>query len=266
MVYIHHTLGSSNMVFLPGAFDAYDVIMCAGPHQMREAREMEAYYHTPEKQLIEAGYPPLDDLLRRLPGKEKLNRPIPVATIAPSWQSDNILDRVAVPLINSLLDEGLTVKLRPHPRTLKFEMDKIRKIVQMHENNNRFFLDNSPGSFDSYLNTDIMITDWSGTAFKYCFAMLRPALFINTPPKARNPDYRVFTNCPVELIWRDKLGRSLDEENINEAGGIVARMLQDSSWRPRLEKFREEHVFNPGKGGERTASAIMDLLRGAPVA
>jgi YidC/Oxa1 family membrane protein insertase len=259
-VYINHTMGSMNMIFLPGAFDSYDVLMCAGPHQIREVKEMEEFYGTNAKMNIPAGYPPLDDLLERLRNHAMPNNNSPVVTIAPSWHAGNIIDRVAVRLIDSLLASGFTVRLRPHPRSLIKEGKKIRTLATAYAGNKLFAVDNSPGSFDSYTTTDIMVTDWSGTGFKFAFAVLRPVLFINTPPKVRNPDYKAFRNAPVEAAWRDVVGRSLEEDNIHRAGEIGLELLSDSSWKARLEQFRNENVFNLRQSGSAIADSVIKFL------
>ncbi len=269
LIYIHHTLGSMNMIFLPGALDSYDVIMCSSPHQIPETREMEAYYKTREKELIPAGYPPLDDLIARIEKQEEKqgnadrNAPpktSPIATIAPSWQKDNILERVAEPLIDSLLAAGFTVRLRPHPRTLKLDMGRVEKIVAAYAGNNAFSLDNTPGSFTSYLDTDLLVTDWSGTGFKFSFALLRPVLFLNTPPKARNPEYAHFTNVPVEVAWRNVVGRDLNEAEIATAGVMAKELVADAEFSGRIKAFRKANVFNLGRGGKSIAESVVTYL------
>jgi YidC/Oxa1 family membrane protein insertase len=265
-VYIPHTLGSLNMVYLPGAFDSYDAVMCSGPHQILEAREMEAFYRTRPKVLIPAGYPPLDDLLERL---ENANLPLnewpaatgPVATLAPSWQPENLIDRAAGPLIKSLLESGFTVRLRPHPRTLQFEFRKVKALAAQFASEERFQFDNTPGGFDSYLTTDLMVTDWSGTGFKFALARLKPVLFINTPAKVRNPDYHLFENVPSELGWRKIIGCDLEEARIHLAGATARRLLADAAFSARLEEFRNGRVFNIRRGGKAVAEAIMRFMR-----
>src|SRR5438093_13437904 len=38
-VYVFHSMVSSHMVFRPKAYDAYDTILCVGPHHTREIRQ-----------------------------------------------------------------------------------------------------------------------------------------------------------------------------------------------------------------------------------
>ena len=52
-----------------------------------------------------------------------------------------------------------------------------------------------------------MITDWSGIAFEYAFALLKPILFIDVPPKVRNPDYHEVSSPPLEVALRAEFGR-----------------------------------------------------------
>jgi YidC/Oxa1 family membrane protein insertase len=259
-VYVNHTMASMNMIFLPGAFDSYDVVMCAGPHQIREVKEMEEFYGTKGKTLLPAGYPPLDDLLERLQGSAARAGNPPVATIAPSWQADNIIDRVAVPLIDSLLASGFMARLRPHPRTLVKEAGKVKALAAAYAGNPSFTVDNSPGSFDSYLTTDILVTDWSGTGFKFAFAALRPVLFVNTPHKIRNKDYTLFKNIPVEVLWRDIIGKALEENEVDMAGTTGLTLLADFERKQRIQEFRDANIFNLRQSGDYTANAVMNML------
>jgi YidC/Oxa1 family membrane protein insertase len=259
-VYINHTMSSMNMIFLPGAFDSYDAVMCTGPHQVREVKEMEEFYGTKGKILLPAGYPPLDDLLECLHGSTaRLGNP-PTATIAPSWQADNIIDRVAMPLIDSLLASGFMVRLRPHPRTLAKEIGKVKALAATYAGNPSFTVDNTPGSFDSYLTTDILVTDWSGTGFKFAFSTLRPVLFINTPHKIRNNDYKLFKNTPVEILWREIIGKALEENEVKWAGETGLTLLADILWEERIQEFRDANIFNLRQSGDYIADAVVNMF------
>ena len=37
---------------------------------------------------------------------------------------------------------------------------------------------------------DLMITDWSGIAYEYAYTTCKPVLFIDTPMKIMNPEYK----------------------------------------------------------------------------
>lgn len=264
MIYVHHSMASMNMIYLPKAFESYDTIFCTGPYHELEAREMEAEYNTQHKVLVKAGYPALDDFINQYEEYCKshisASNNKTVITIAPSWQKDNIIDSCIDELITSLLDNGYIVKLRPHPETLKYERDKIENIVKTYKNNTNFILDNTPGSFKSYLETDIMITDWSFTVYKYAFTTFKPVIFINTPIKVRNNNYKQYKNIPVDIAWRNKIGREINIEALQNIGQLVEEMLDSKIKNNNLQLFREENIYNIGSSGKICADYIISQL------
>lgn len=265
MIYVHHSMASMNMIYLPRAFESYNTIFCVGPYHELECREMEDEYNTKHKTLIQAGYPALDDFLKQY--EEYSNKQIYnkikdkiIITIAPSWQKNNIIDTCIDILITKLLEENYIVKLRPHPETLKYEKDKIENIKQLYSNNENFILDNSPGNFQSYLETDIMITDWSFTVYKFAFTTFKPVIFINTPIKVRNNNYKQYKNIPVDIAWRNKIGREINIEALENIGQLVEEILDSKIKDSNLQLFREENIYNIGSSGKICADYIINQL------
>ena len=62
-VYVFHAINSAQMIYLKHSFDAYDTILCCGPHHVRELRELENLNGLQPRKLIEHGYGRLDTLL-----------------------------------------------------------------------------------------------------------------------------------------------------------------------------------------------------------
>lgn len=265
MIYVHHSMASMNMIYLPKAFESYDTIFCTGPYHELEAREMEEEYNSKKKTLIKAGYPALDDFMNQYEEYCKThdneNKKNTVITIAPSWQKDNIIDLCANELIEKLLDCNYTVKLRPHPETLKYEKSKIDSIVNIYKNNKNFILDNSPGNFESYLETDVMITDWSFTVYKYTFTTFKPVVFINTPIKVRNNNYKNYKNIPVDISWRREVGVEVGMDDIRNIGNIIKEVLANRHLLgDKIRAFRAQNIYNIGKSGKICADYIKELL------
>jgi YidC/Oxa1 family membrane protein insertase len=260
MVYVQHSMCSLNMIYLPQAFDSYDVIMCAGPYHEKETREMESYYGAKPKTLFAAGYPPLDDLLQRAGRQAPAKNETPIATIAPSWHPGNIIELGAEPIIDSLLRAGFAVKLRPHPRTLERGREVVDRLIGRYAAERRFSLDATSGCLASYLETDVMITDWSGTVYKYAFSMLRPVIFINAPMKVRNEDYAGFKNIPVDIAWRSRIGAEIAPDALKTTGAVAAAVHNDTAMRGKIAALRDEMIYNVGCSSKRIADAIAASL------
>lgn len=263
MIYVHHSIASMNMIYLPKAFEAYDTIFCVGEYHINECREMEEEYKTKAKNLVKAGYPALDNFIREYNNYLENNlqkNEKKVITIAPSWQKDNIIDLCIEDILDILLKEDFIVKLRPHPRTIQLEKHKLDKIEKKYEKNKNFIIDDKSGSFKSYSETDLMITDWSGTVYKYFYATRRPVVFINTPIKVRNEKYKDYKNIPIEIQWRDKIGKSIDIENIMKVGNIVKNELERKKSEDEIN-FIDKHIYNISHSGKVCADYIMEKIK-----
>lgn len=157
-IFTFHHMTSANLVSPEKSFDHYDAVLCAGPHQKAEIMRMEEVYELPHKELVEAGYPLLDeDIARYCQLKHKFHKennnstlhqscisieqsPVeqkveqngavqgnkksiaeqkPYILIAPSWQEDSLLDICIEPMVQSLTGRGWDIVVRPHPEYLK---------------------------------------------------------------------------------------------------------------------------------------------------
>ena len=57
-------------------------------------------------------------------------------------------------------------------------------------------------AIDSWLRSDVMISDWSGAALEYAFALQRPVVYVDTPQKTVNQDWRDLDLVPFEDVIR----------------------------------------------------------------
>ena len=49
-------------------------------------------------------------------------------------------------------------------------------------------------SIQNYFDNDILISDWSGSAFEFAFGTLRPVIFLDLPKKINNESYIKLSN------------------------------------------------------------------------
>ena len=212
-VYVQHSLVSLHMVYRPGAFDYFDSICCAGKHHKDEIRAMEQLGNLPKKNLIEHGYARLESIIAANTSRNNnvinQNKPKHIL-IAPTWgKTCTIESGIAEKLVDDLLQAAFKVTLRPHPQTIKFAQDKIETILQKHQNNPNFVFEANVAGQQSLLDSDIMISDWSGAALAYAFGLQKPVIFIDVPRKVNNPDYEKINILPFEVMIRDKIGSVL---------------------------------------------------------
>ncbi len=257
-VYVHHAIVSTHMIYRQGAFDHFDTMFCAGPHHVAEVRRRETLQALPPRNLVEYGYPRLDELRAAPPSP-----PLPGhVLVAPSWGPQGMIERDARPLLDSLLSAGLHVTLRPHPQTLRLARARWDSLVQHYAAHPNLVLDTDMSSRKALVEAEVMVSDWSGAALEFAFGMERPVLFLDGPRKVNNPHYEALGIVPLEAAIRPRIGMLLAPENIAMAGAAVRALAADAGrWAQAIGAEREKSVFNPGRSAQIGASAIIALSR-----
>ena len=121
-------------------------------------------------------------------------------------------------MIEVLVSAGYKVIVRPHRDTELVHLDALRDRFGEKDN---FILAEGKLGQEAFFESDLIITDWSGSAFSFAFARERPVLFIDVPRKVLNSEYECFSNPPLETIIREKIGAVLKPEQISEAPELV---------------------------------------------
>ena len=263
-VYLFHYPLSTHMVLHTGALDHYDTILCVGEFQIPEIRKQEELYHLPEKKLIMCGYGQLEKLQKQYDAMEPPVRTCRKILVAPSWQEDNILDSCIDDLLRELMGKGNHIVVRPHTEYVKRYGKRMENVVSRYADYTgddlEFELDFTSNT--SIFDSDLVVTDWSGTAFEFSFVTGKPAVFINTPMKVNNPDYEKLDIEPQEIRLRDKVGISLDTEDIIGCNGRIQQLMehQEEYIRKNLA-LRDTLIANYGHSGEIGGKYIIDSLQ-----
>ena len=263
-IYTPHDPMSVHMSFREGAMDHFDTVFCVGPQQMREIRKTEEVYGLPAKNLIACGYVLLDDLRAEgLPERPSRKDGIARILIAPSWNEDNILDSCIDELLSQLLSPGRRVTVRPHPEYVKRFGPRMDALMHRWEKQTGegLVFETDFSSNQSMNESDVLITDWSGIAYEYSYATERPTLFINTKVKAPNPNWERLGITPLEISLRDRIGRSLNKDQLDQANLVISEMTAEpEAWAERIRQVREENIFHPGESGRIAAEYIISRL------
>jgi len=260
-VFMFHAIASTHLVYKKNAFDNYDSILCVGNFQIDEIRSREKLYKLDAKNLIETGYSHLDNLMKKYSTNKQIpiNDPIQVL-IAPSWSDDGLFETAIEKNISILLDSGFKVTLRPHPMTQKKSEKKINFLNQKFSSNSNFILEKNIPNFDSFMKSDIMITDWSGAAIEYAFTLERPVLFIDVPKKIHNPDYEKLPEIPLEISIRDKIGEIISLSDMEVLPEKIQILCQNPDIiKSKIQKIRGELIGNLGNSSKFEAEFIFKL-------
>ncbi|MDO5444333.1 MAG: membrane protein insertase YidC [Eubacteriales bacterium] len=263
-IYTFHYPLSTHMVLRTGALDKYDTVFCVGDFQFDEIRSAEKLYGLPKKKLLSVGYGQLEQLYKSYNMLDTNDETtIPHILIAPSWQQDNILDSCIDRLLEELLDKGFRITVRPHPEYIKRYKSKIDSLVQkyINVNPNELFFELDFTSNQSIFASDVLITDWSGTAYEFSFVTLRPSVFIDTPPKINNPEYTKLGIEPLELALRDKIGiRTAPDTFAGLSDKIWTLIKEKNKYADTIESLRNRYIANFGESGTIAGQYIIKAL------
>jgi hypothetical protein len=261
--YLHHSIVSTHMIYRPAAFDHFDTVFCVGPHHVSEIRARESRCGLPAKQLVELGYSRLDRILATSArGPRQRGSSKPTVLVAPTWGERALLELHGERVVASLLDAGLEVVVRPHPRTVQLNKALVRRLVQRFAENPSFTLDGDANAHQSLQASDLMVSDWSGAAFEFCFGLERPVLFVDVPKKVLNPAYWELGIEPLESTARAMVGEVIAESEIAELGTRASAMIAEAAqWQMRIVEARESSVFHVGESDAVAADFLAALLR-----
>ncbi len=262
-VYVPHGINSSNLTLRKNALDYFDTAYVANQNGIDEMRALEEFNEAHKKRLVKFGSCLIDDMILSYgeyckdiqPAKKKR------ILIAPSWQTDNIMDVCVDELLNVMKDMDCDIIVRPHPQYVRHCRKQLLELEAQYRDcsNIEFQMDFSSNRV--VYEADVLITDWSSIAFEYAFSTLHPVLFINTPMKIMNLDYDKIDITPVDIILRNKVGVSVDLEQISGIKENIEKLLYSSDYsKEQMEKIREQYLFNVGKSGKIGAAYIMKRL------
>ena len=241
-VYIFHSLTSTHMVDTEKSFDHYDTIFCAGPHQKKEIELREKNKDLKAKNLIPYGYPRIEKLIQ-LSSKPKNEKK--VILLAPTWGEQSIINLMGMEICSIIINQGYSLILRPHHETIKRSPQLIDEIENKYSHLETFSLVREMGDSESLLQSDLLICDWSGTAIEYAFGLEKPVIFIDIPPRVRNPNWREIQSEPLEMSIREKVGRVICPSKLDELPSSISQLLNEDQVSSSLIKsLREEFIYN----------------------
>lgn len=262
-IYIPHGVNSANLTLRKNALDYFDTVYVANQIAIDEMRAVEKFNEAPDKRLVKFGSCLIDDMIisyddfRKKNHKEEYKKIL----IAPSWQTDNIMDICIEALLDNIKSMDYQIVVRPHPQYVRHCKEQLKALQKEYEaySNIEFQLDFSSNTV--IYEADLLLTDWSSIAFEYAFSTLHPVLFVNTPMKIMNLDYDQIDIVPVDITLRNEVGLSIEVEQINQVNQKLEELLTSSEYsREKMNEIREQYLFNIGKSGKVGAAYLMKRL------
>jgi len=98
-----------------------------------------------------------------------------------------------------------------------------------------------------YRMSDILITDWSGSALSFAFSTEKPTLFMDTPAKVLNGDYDEYGMVSLEVSIRETIGTLLDPDSLDSAPIAIENLYMNRiQYAEQIRKVRGSYVYNFG--------------------
>jgi hypothetical protein len=258
--YVHHSMVSSHLAYVPKAFDHFDTIFCVGSHHVDEVRATEREYGLPAKRLIEHGSCRLDLILEDASANRAANGPTRVL-LAPTWGDNAILETVGESLIASLLETGHQLTVRPHPQSGRLKPELLSALEEQFGGHEACTFERNVAGHASLLASDVMISDWSGAALEYAFGLEKPVLFIDVPKKINNPEFDRIDCVPLEVSIREKIGMVVSPAALDDVPEAISRLVRNpADFSEQIRVARAESIFNPGQAAEVGADSILRLF------
>lgn len=266
-IYVPHDVNSSNLTFHKNALDHFDTIFTSGPKNKAEIAEREQKFKLPAKNLIEWGSSVIDNMTvsyEQMIEEEDTDSALPeekTVLIAPSWQEDNILDSCIEQMLDKLVKTKHHIIVRPHPQYVRHFEARIDALAAKYREYDVTFQKDFSSNKTVYM-ADLLVTDWSSISLEYAFSTLKPVLFIDTPMKIVNPDYKELETVPIDIELRDKVGISIALDSIeNEIVPAVEKLLNDVQFsRDSMRALKEQYIYNVGTSGKVGAKYIIERL------
>lgn len=263
-IYTNHGVGSDNLTLRTHALDNFDTIFAIGPNIIEEQRALEKEYGLAAKNLVETGYCLLDDMIESYEKMERKENKIKTILVAPSWQKDNLLDSCLDELLSGIIREGYRVIVRPHPQYVRLYPMKVERILEQYKDNmsNDFVIETDFSSNVTVYSADLLITDWSNIGYEFSFTTRKPTLYINTPMKVMNPEWKRINIVPFDIKVREEIGASLDLDKLSKVGETVDRLIRDTpAYYDAITALMNESFYHIGHSGEVSGKYILNRLK-----
>ena len=256
-VYVFHSMGSTHMVDHENSYDHYESLLCTGPHHVAELRRREELKGLPPKHVFPYGYPRLERLVEVAAANPRDPSAPTTVLLAPTWGEQSTLNVCGEPLIAALLGAGLRVILRPHYQTARLAPRLVESLVTRFGRHPQFRHVDRMEESASLFESDLLISDWSAMAIEYALGFAKPVLFVDVPPRVRNPNYPELGIEPMEMRIRRELGTILPLDRLADAPQYVADLLRGGAeFRAQCAARREAWTFNFGRSVEAGAKEI----------
>ena len=259
------------------ALDFYDCLLVSGENMVEPVRELERIRELPAKDIIVTGVTYMDELKFRWDAlqkekekkaKERIEQGLSAeepheTTIlcAPSWGPNSIFNRYGEKFLKALVDTGYHIVIRPHPQTPISDPELLKDLQMKFPANDQVEWNYDNDNFEILSRSDLLISDFSGITWDFCYVFDRPHIFADTHFELELLDADWLDRTPWILETLGKIGRQLREEDFPHMKQIIEDVLSDESYKRQREITRDESWAYRGEATVRTVDFLEKKLK-----
>ena len=132
----------------------------------------------------------------------------------------------------------------------------IQNIIEKFKNFTNFTFDTTTSYLDSYLKSEVLITDFSGTAYTYAFSKEKPVIFYSN-----NKDYKIINDLKNLYYFKDRNKVGYIVDNFNDLNKKLKIIKKNSNiLKVQIKKIRKERIEHFGNSLNITKKQIENLL------
>lgn len=226
------------------AMDFYDCILASGENMVEPIRELEAIRHLPAKDIPVTGVIYMDELKKRwdkvqADGLYKKNEEKTILC-APSWGPNSIFNKYGEKFLQALVNTGYKLIIRPHPQTPIADPEMLADLQKKFPASNQIEWNYDNDNFDVLCKADLLISDFSGITWDFCYVFDRPHIYADTHFDLDLLDADWLDREPWILATLGRIGRKLSEEDFPNMKNIIDDVLADKTYEKGRIESRDE--------------------------
>ncbi len=255
-VYIFHD-HSDGLGYKWFALDYYDAILANGSVPEPVVRKLEAMRNHPPKEIRIVGCTYMDRLLKKKEALGTCEEGEKTVLLAPSWGASSLLNKYGEKIIQSLVDTGYKIIIRPHPQSKTSEAELLERLEAKFPPCEGLEWNYDNDNFEVLSKASILISDYSSVMVDYAFIFDRPFIYTEVEFDKRPYDAVWVEDTPWHFAVLEKIGKSLREEDIPNMKNVIDSVLESDVYAAgRRESMEEEWMYR----GEAAVRAVDFLL------
>jgi CDP-glycerol glycerophosphotransferase (TagB/SpsB family) len=180
--YFHSLAGLEG--FPDGGLDSYEFFLCATAQQKRQITDRRRSLGLSTEGVLNGGYPRYDAIAARISSETSPAKSRETLVYAPTYSGlfpTEVLGRTETGklIIAEAVASGYYVVFRPHPLSLEHGNDALIEwfMAQLDQGSFVGKIDVSVDYFQTYQDSDIMVTDLSGSSVVFGAVFRKPVIF-----------------------------------------------------------------------------------------